>query len=66
MSTPATGYMLIKEDSEGALERSVDEELAKGWKLQGGVSVALAVDSEGIHHTVFAQAMTLDTAPTST
>lgn len=50
-------YIILKEQFASDLERIVNEHLAKGWKLQGGVSVAEVCTPGASRYTTFAQAM---------
>ena len=53
-------YVVITDDSESGLEGKVNYQLKQGWKLIGGVSVAVSWDSEDIFHERYAQAMILE------
>ena len=50
-------YKIIEIHYSSALEELVNEALAEGWVLLGGVSVAQSEDLNE-YHRVFAQAMT--------
>lgn len=49
-------YMVVTGDTAGELVRRVNEHLAQGWKLQGGVSVGKGMD-QGYDREVYAQAL---------
>lgn len=69
MSTPTTlrqltitQYSVLHETDSESLEIAVVKQLREGWKLQGGVSIALIEAPPLPHGTlVYAQAMTLAT-----
>jgi len=64
MSTPTTRYDIITADSVTSLAMMVNEKLARGWRLQGGVSVAQSEDEFQLSFCC-CQAMTLDAPPPS-
>lgn len=49
-------YVILTGDTEAQLMAKVAEHLAKGWRLQGGVSVAVTED-ETCYAVLYAQAM---------
>jgi hypothetical protein len=53
-------YTVITCDDENTLIEKVNDLMNsdQGWVPCGGVSVSLSVDSEGIHHERFSQALT--------
>ena len=58
-------YDIITADSAKYLGESVNEMLARGWQLQGGVSVSLS-ETDEYRHQIWAQAMTLAETPQPT
>jgi hypothetical protein len=49
-------YQVIESRDRETVEELVNEALAEGWKLQGGVSASLAVD-QGRYDYYYAQAL---------
>lgn len=60
MSAPQ--YIIISHQDSERLAQEVNERLADGWELQGGVSVAQSVylnrNDDSCYDNTFAQAMT--------
>lgn len=55
-------YIILTDDRSEDLARQVNDKLAEGWKLQGGVSVNQFDPGKDydFYHTLLAQAMTKD------
>lgn len=57
----ATEYKIIRTQNAPDLELEVARYLAKGWKPQGGVSVALTFSPGASQYIFYVQAMILET-----
>ncbi len=58
-------YKILKELTSGKLEELVNQYLSKGWKLQGGVSIAENTNiqrgnMEELEQKIFCQAITIE------
>lgn len=53
-------YVILRDNESEELEALVQERLAQGYQLQGGVSITARVDREGCERVLFAQAMTYE------
>lgn len=54
-------YEILDSPNARSLSSMVNGYMTKGWKLQGGVSVAKAITQSGSTYIIFAQAMIKET-----
>lgn len=51
-----TEYYIVRDDKLNMVQMEVNERLAKGWTLQGGIAIAYST-SQGYVSELYAQAM---------